>query len=164
MTNERGSRAAEDGQGLRALTQDVSELIRRLENSSVRRLMIEADGCRIEIERGPAQVGAAPAAVAAGGALPAAAEPQAAAQPDNRHPIVAPLVGRFYRSREPGARPFVEVGDVVDKGQTVGIVEAMKIMNQIQSDQAGRVAEILVPDGEYVEFQQVIMYLEPVEG
>jgi len=86
------------------------------------------------------------------------------AEPDTRHAVVAPLVGTFYRSSQPGAKPFVEVGDVVDAGQTVAIVEAMKIMNQVSTDQAGRVVEIQVQDGEWVEFQQVLMYLEPTEA
>jgi acetyl-CoA carboxylase biotin carboxyl carrier protein len=91
------------------------------------------------------------------------AEDGRAAEPDNRHPIVAPLVGTFYRSPQPGAKPFVEEGDLVEKGQTVAIVEAMKIMNQIQADRAGRVAQIMVQDAEWVEFQQVLIYLEPSE-
>ncbi len=80
---------------------------------------------------------------------------------DGRHPILAPLVGTFYRAPEPGAKPFVEEGDVVDEGQSVAIVEAMKLMNQVVADQGGRVAEILVKDGDWVEFEQVLMYLEP---
>ena len=82
---------------------------------------------------------------------------------DGRHSVIAPLVGTFYRASQPGAKPFVEEGDVVDEGQTVGIVEAMKLMNQVKADQAGRVAEIVATDGEWVEFEQVLMYLEPVE-
>ena len=82
---------------------------------------------------------------------------------EGRLPVVAPLLGTFYRSPQPGAKPFVDEGDVVDRGQTVAIVEAMKIMNQVASEHSGRVAEILVKDGDWVEFQQVLMYLEPVE-
>ena len=77
---------------------------------------------------------------------------------------MSPLVGTFYRAAQPGAKPFVEVGDVVEAGQTVAIVEAMKIMNQVTSEHGGRVAEILVGDGEWVEFHQVLMYLEPVDA
>lgn len=86
----------------------------------------------------------------------------AEARPD-RHAIVAPLVGTFYRAPEPGAAPFVEVGDVVVPDQPLGIVEAMKLMNRIVADQEGRIAEILVPDGQMVEFEQVLMYLETIE-
>jgi acetyl-CoA carboxylase biotin carboxyl carrier protein len=82
---------------------------------------------------------------------------------DGRHPIKAPLVGTFYRASQPGASPFVNEGDMVEVGQTVGIVEAMKLMNQVLADQAGKVAEIVVDDGAWVEFEQVLIYLEPVE-
>ena len=78
--------------------------------------------------------------------------------------MVAPLVGTFYRSPEPGAKPFVEVGDVVEPETEVAIVEAMKIMNRITADCAGRVTEILVSDGEMVEFGQTLMYVEASEG
>ena len=88
----------------------------------------------------------------------------APAEADNRIAVVAPLVGTFYRSPQPGAKAFVEEGDVVDKGATVCIVEAMKIMNQVSADQGGRVAEILAKDGDWVEYQQVLMYLEPIGG
>ena len=80
---------------------------------------------------------------------------------DAGHPIKAPLVGTFYRSSQPGAPPFVNEGDTVDAGQTVGIVEAMKLMNQVQADQAGKVSKILAVDGDWVEFEQTLMLLEP---
>jgi acetyl-CoA carboxylase biotin carboxyl carrier protein len=84
--------------------------------------------------------------------------------PDDRHAVVAVLVGTFYRSPEPGAAAFVEVGDVVEEGQDIAIIEAMKVMNRIQADRAGRVAEILVQDGEMVEFEQRLIILEPVDA
>ncbi len=74
------------------------------------------------------------------------------------------LVGTFYRQGEPGAPPFVEVGDVVEEGQDVAIIEAMKVMNHIQADRAGRVAEILVENGEMVEFEQRLIILEPLDS
>jgi acetyl-CoA carboxylase biotin carboxyl carrier protein len=78
--------------------------------------------------------------------------------------VTAPLVGTFYRAGEPGARPFVEVGDVIQAGQQIAIVEAMKLMNAVESDQAGRVAEILVADAESVEYAQPLILLEPLDG
>ena len=75
--------------------------------------------------------------------------------------ITSPFVGTFYRAAQPGADPFVKVGDAVDPGQTVAIVEAMKLMNQVQADVKGTVAEILLEDGQWVEFEQVLMYVEP---
>jgi len=78
--------------------------------------------------------------------------------------VIAPLVGTFYRSPSPGAKAFVEEGDVVDAGQTVAIVEAMKLMNQVTAEQGGKVAEIVAKDGDWVEFEQVLMYLDPLAG
>lgn len=148
---------------IRSLWQEARDLVKRLEGSTVQRLTVSAGEYKIEIERGAA----APAVTASGPAtagsvsMPAAEAPSEA---DNRIPVVAPLVGTFYRSPQPGARVFVEEGDVVDKGATVCIVEAMKIMNQVSADQGGRVVEILAQDGDWVEYQQVLMYLEPIGG
>jgi acetyl-CoA carboxylase biotin carboxyl carrier protein len=157
---------APDEDLVRSLWQEARDLIKRLEGSTVQRLSVEAGAYKIEIERGApsvavsGSVAAAPAAMAA----PTGVDSAAAAEADNRHPIVAPLVGTFYRSSQPGSKPFVEEGDVVDAGQTLAIVEAMKIMNQVNADRGGRVAEIVAKDGDWVEFQQVIMYLEPIGG
>ena len=85
----------------------------------------------------------------------------AAQEADNRVPVLAPLVGTFYRASQPGAKPFVQEGDVVELGQTVCIVEAMKLMNEIAAGESGKVVEITVEDGEPVEFEQILMYLEP---
>ncbi len=78
---------------------------------------------------------------------------------DNRVPVLAPLVGTFYGAAQPGAKPFVEVGSSVEPGQTVCIVEAMKMMNEVAAGEGGKVAEIVVENGEWVEFEQVLMYL-----
>jgi acetyl-CoA carboxylase biotin carboxyl carrier protein len=85
-------------------------------------------------------------------------------QVDNRIPVLAPLVGTFYTAPKPGAKPFVEVGDSVDAGQPVCIVEAMKMMNEVVAGESGKVAEIAAENGEWVEFEQVLMYLEPPEA
>ncbi|MEX0659424.1 MAG: acetyl-CoA carboxylase biotin carboxyl carrier protein [Egibacteraceae bacterium] len=105
---------------------------------------------------------------ATGGAMvvpahPGAAPDSAVAEEDTegRHVIVAPLVGTFYRSPDPSADPFVEEGDEVEAGADVGIIEAMKIMNNIQAEQAGTITKILVSDGEMVEFGQELMVIEP---
>jgi acetyl-CoA carboxylase biotin carboxyl carrier protein len=75
--------------------------------------------------------------------------------------VLAPLVGTFYSSAQPGAKAFAEVGSSVEPGQTVCIVEAMKMMNEVAAGEGGKVAEILVENGDWVEFEQVLMYLEP---
>jgi acetyl-CoA carboxylase biotin carboxyl carrier protein len=74
------------------------------------------------------------------------------------------LVGTYYRSPEPGAKPFVEVGDVVEPDQEVGIIEAMKIMNRIVAETGGRVAELVANDGDMVEFGQPLILLEPLDA
>jgi acetyl-CoA carboxylase biotin carboxyl carrier protein len=147
---------------IRSVWEEARDLVKRLEGSTVRRFSVQAGETRIEIERTASGVAVAPAAApaAAAAAAPATAEE---VELDGRHPVVAPLVGTFYRAAQPGAKPFVEEGDVVDEGQTVAIVEAMKLMNQVKAEQGGRVAQIVCSDGDWVEFEQPLMYLEPVE-
>ena len=110
----------------------------------------------------PAPVMAPVAAVAAPAAPVAAApaaEPVAAAEPSG-HAVKSPMVGTFYRSSSPGAAPFVEVGSVVKEGDTLCIVEAMKILNEIESDKAGTVKEILCVNGQAVEYGQPLFIIE----
>lgn len=76
--------------------------------------------------------------------------------------VCAPMVGTFYRSPEPGAPPFVDVGEIVEPGQQVGILEAMKLMNSIEAEVHGRVVEILVPDAAPVEYEQRLIALDPL--
>ena len=144
---------------------EARDLIKRLEGSTVQRFSVEAGDTKIEIERGMAAgaVVSAPMSTATVGAVPVADEAAGAAELDGRHPIKAPLVGTFYRSPTPGAPAFVQEGDVVDEGQTVAIVEAMKLMNQVQADQGGKISEIVAEDGQWVEFEQTLMLLEPPE-
>src|SRR5207249_771517 len=150
-----------DQELVRLMWQEARDLLKRLEGSAVRRMSVQAGEYKVEIELG----GFAEAVAITRGA-PAAlgAEPARVVALDSRMPVVAPLVGTFYRSPQPGAKVFVEEGDVVEPGQTVGIVEAMKIMNQVASEHRGRVVDIAVKDGEWVEFQQPLVYLEPLEG
>ena len=107
-------------------------------------------------------VAAAPAPVAAAPAPAAEAAPAAAAAPaaSQAGSVTSPMVGTAYVSPEPGAPPFVKVGDQVAEGQTVLIVEAMKVMNPIRAPHAGTVQQILVSDGQPVEFGEVIMVIQ----
>ncbi|MGF6791077.1 acetyl-CoA carboxylase biotin carboxyl carrier protein [Paraburkholderia sp. 35.1] len=89
----------------------------------------------------------APTAPAGAPATPAAAAPQG-------HVVTSPMVGTFYRAPSPGADPFVQVGDTVKEGQTICIIEAMKLLNEIESDKSGVVKEILVENGQAVEYGQ----------
>ena len=118
---------------------------------------------RIRVTRQPGPVHAAVAAASAAAPMAVAAAPAAAAVEDlSKHPgaVTSPMVGTAYLSPQPGAPAFVRVGDTVSAGQPLLIVEAMKVMNQIRSTKAGRVARILVEDTAPVEFGQVLVILE----
>ncbi|MBP2327260.1 acetyl-CoA carboxylase biotin carboxyl carrier protein [Kibdelosporangium banguiense] len=99
-------------------------------------------------------------------AVPAAPHAAEATSTDTaeRHALCAALVGTFYRALEPGAKPFVQVGDLVEAGQQVAIIEAMKLMNPVTADVRGRVVEFLANDAEPVEYGQPLLVLEPEEA
>ena len=145
----------------------LKELIALLEASSVTTLKIQKGDASYEVSRlGMPMVGFPPASHHAvlGGpeeeeAAPKAAVPHAA--PSNLIDIKSPMVGTFYRSPEPGADPYVKAGSRVAPGQTLCIIEAMKIMNEIESEVSGRVREVLVDDSQPVEFGQVLFRVEP---
>ncbi len=102
-----------------------------------------------------------PPAVVAAEAAPAAAEkPAAAAAPANTVTIKSPMVGTFYRSASPDKPPFVKVGDMVETGQRVCIIEAMKLFNEIESDVKGKIVKILVDDAKPVEYDQPLFLVE----
>ncbi|NOK20092.1 acetyl-CoA carboxylase biotin carboxyl carrier protein, partial [Corallococcus carmarthensis] len=97
---------------------------------------------------------------AAAPAAPAAAAPEKPAEKPG-HLVTSPFVGTFYRTPAPDQPPFVDVGTVVRKGQVLCIVEAMKLMNEIESEVSGRIAEVLVENGRPVEFGQALFRIEP---
>jgi acetyl-CoA carboxylase biotin carboxyl carrier protein len=100
---------------------------------------------------------AAPSPEAAAGAAPAAAPVQAEAA---GHAVKSPMVGTFYRAASPGAKPFVEVGSQVKEGQTICIIEAMKILNEIEADKSGTVTQVLCENGQAVEYGQPLLMIE----
>ena len=104
----------------------------------------------------PMQAPVAPAPVAA----PVAELPSPAAAAPTGHVVKSPMVGTFYRSSSPGAKPFVEVGSQVKEGETVCIIEAMKILNEIEADKSGTVTRILCENGQAVEFGQPLLIVE----
>ncbi|AEI78439.1 biotin carboxyl carrier protein of acetyl-CoA carboxylase AccB [Cupriavidus necator N-1] len=126
----------------------------------------EGDG-KVRIVKQPPQIVAAPMAMPQMQALPpaAAAAPAAApaaepvAQLPAGHVVTSPMVGTFYRAPSPGAAPFVNVGDSVKEGQTVCIIEAMKLLNEIECDKAGVIKEILVENGQAVEYGQPLFVI-----
>jgi acetyl-CoA carboxylase biotin carboxyl carrier protein len=154
--NPNGQRSEPTAEAVQLVVKETKELVRTLEGTAVSKVRIKTESFTIEVEReGGTIVAVAPAAGAApvaAGAAPTASTPGAMA-------VVAPLVGVFYRS-SPGAKPLVEVGDTVERGQVVGIVEAMKVMNEVSSDYRGVVTEILVGDGEAVQYEQRLMLID----
>jgi acetyl-CoA carboxylase biotin carboxyl carrier protein len=141
----------------------LAELLREYGLSEVE---VEREGVRIRLRREAAPLVSAPAAPAS--TAPAAAPApslMAAATPgaDDAHllTIEAPMVGTFYRAPSPDAQPFVREGDRVKKGQVVCIIEAMKLMNEIESKVAGRVAKVVVENSQPVEYGQPLFLLEP---
>ncbi len=167
--------------------EQIKELIELVAQRKLQGLEVERSGFRLKIDGqgGPAP---APAAAAAEGAVPAAnpaappaapaapaAEPAASAGtaepsaeedegvevPADAHVIKSPIVGTFYRAPSPDADPYVEVGDKVKKGQVLCIVEAMKLMNEIESEGAGTVVEIFAENAQPVEFGEPLFAVKP---
>jgi len=146
----------------------VKKLIELLEESNISEIEIQEGEESVRISRHPNGFGAMqqpmvmPQAMAPAAAAPAAsgapASDAAPAQPAG-HAVTSPMVGTFYRSPAPGSKAFVEVGQSIKKGDTVCIVEAMKMMNQIEADKDGVIEAILVEDGEPVEFDQPMIII-----
>jgi acetyl-CoA carboxylase biotin carboxyl carrier protein len=153
----------------------VKKLIELLEESGIAEIEIKEGEEAVRISRMPsggaithlhpmmqAPVMAAPPALAAPVAA-AAAPAGAAAAPArraNEHVVAAPMVGTFYASASPGAKSFVEIGSEVKEGQVLCIIEAMKMMNQIESDKAGKITAIMATNGDPVEFGQPLFVIE----
>ena len=158
----------------------VKKLIEMLDGSSVDSIEISSDkGMKIRISKSPAQRGAvqvaAPMPVSA--MLPAAApeprsstpigipavqEPEAAPAPRSKLlEVKSPMVGTYYAFPEPGAKPFITEGGRIEQGQTLCIIEAMKIMNEIESEFSGTIREILVENAQPVEYGQVLFRIDP---
>jgi acetyl-CoA carboxylase biotin carboxyl carrier protein len=140
----------------------IRELARLLDETGLTEIEFERDGQRVRVAR-QAQIAAAPmpSATPMEAAVPTLATNAGAIDPA-KHPgvVTSPMVGTAYVGPEPGARPFVEVGSRVRAGDTLLIVEAMKTMNQIPSPRAGTVIQILIEDGQPVEFGEPLMIIE----
>ena len=152
----------------------MQELIDLLGKDNVREVEVERGlfgRGRVRVATGPAESTSPQTVVVQS---EAAQTPAAAAQPEqtaatdatgpdtgNLHTVASPLVGLFYRAPAPDAPPFVEEGDIVEAGQTLCVVETMKIMNEIESDVAGRVARTLVENGQPVEYNTPLFLIEP---
>ena len=143
----------------------VKKLIELLEESGIAEIEIKEGEESVRISRATSSVAvAAPAPVAAPVAAPAApaAAPAAASEPEAPagHSVKSPMVGTFYRAPSPEAKNFTEVGDTVAIGDTLCIIEAMKMMNQIEADKAGTIKAILIDDAAPVEFDEPLFIIE----
>jgi acetyl-CoA carboxylase biotin carboxyl carrier protein len=145
----------------------LKTLIELVETSGIAELELQEGEERVRITRASAAGATAPAAPPAVApasvviAAPSAAAPVTPPPPEAAgHVLKSPMVGTFYRAAQPGAKPFVEIGDSVQAGDTLCIIEAMKLMNEIEADQAGVVKQVLVENGQPVEFGQPLIILE----
>ena len=148
----------------------VKKLIELLEESGISELEINEGEESVRISRygstpppAPASYAAAPAAPtpATAAPSPAAADTESAEEElPSGHVVTSPMVGTFYSASSPGAKPFVNIGDSVTEGETVCIVEAMKILNQIEADASGTIKAVLVENAQPVEYGQPLMIIE----
>jgi len=151
----------------------IKKLIELLEESGIAEIEIKEGEEALRISRMPTGAAVAqlphvaalplpaPLQVSAKPAAPAPAETAAAAKAkSSEHVITAPMVGTFYGAPSPGAKPFIEIGDEIKVGQVLCIIEAMKMMNQIEADRAGRVTSIMARNGDPVEFGQPLFVVE----
>src|SRR4051812_12539631 len=141
----------------------IRELALLLDETSLTEIEIERSGLRVRVARNISIAASAPAVFQSTAAAPAVQAAAVAAIADiAKHPgvVPSPMVGTAYWASEPGAKPFIEVGAKVSVGQTLLIIEAMKTMNQIPSPRAGTVTQILVDDGQPVEFAEPLVIIE----
>ncbi len=149
--------------------EEITRLINFLEEKNLSHFELEVEGFKIKITRGISSLSPQEASVSQpfpspppAGNSPLSPETQPQAQSDNRHFITSPMVGTFYRAPDPNSPPFVDVGDEIKKSQTLCIIEAMKLMNEIESDVDGIVTEIFVENGKPVEYGQKLFAIRPV--
>jgi acetyl-CoA carboxylase biotin carboxyl carrier protein len=135
----------------------IRKLAELLEETGLNEIEYEKEGERIRVNRGGSVVAAAPAHAPA---APVVAVPAATPEGPPAGAVLSPMVGTAYLSSEPGSKPFIAVGDRVTLGQTLLIIEAMKVMNPIPAPHAGTVTQILVADGRPVEYGEVLLVLE----
>ncbi len=146
---------------------EIKEMLNLMNENSLVELEIEKDGMRVRLKKAaaPAENYSGPIMIEREKTVPAAGKEfvEPAKQKDaNTLEIKAPMVGTFYRAPTPEAPPYVEVGQIIEAGQVVCIIEAMKLMNEIKSEIKGKLVEILVENTEPVEFGQSMFIIEPL--
>jgi acetyl-CoA carboxylase biotin carboxyl carrier protein len=145
---------------------ELRALLRLMEGSDLEELELDEGGRRVRIRRRAAAVVPAVQATRGPSGAPAVAKPTPTAglagpEATGLVPVESPMVGTFYRAPAPDAEPYVKEGDFVQKGTVVCIIEAMKLMNEIETEVAGRMAKVLVENGQPVEFGQPLFLIEP---
>lgn len=160
---------------------ELQELIDFIAKSGLNKVNIETEEFKISVQREPSYKPAvtlsaapatspapapaavsAPAAPAAAPAAPTAAPAAATPAAENYVPLKSPMIGTFYRSSSPESPAFVQVGDLVEKGQVICIIEAMKLFNEIEAEQSGRVVKAMVENASPVEYDQPLFLIEPM--
>ena len=151
---------------------ELQELLDFIAKSGLNKVNIETEEFKISVQRDPtvkhvmsaaapvATQVLAPAAAAAPAALAAASATPAEAAGSNHRPLKAPMIGTFYRSSGPDSPVFVQVGDMVEKGQVICIIEAMKLFNEIEAEESGRIVKALVENATPVEYDQPLFLIE----
>lgn len=147
---------------------EISKLVEFLEEKDLSDFELEVEGLKIKISR--ASSGTAPPIIAASSTAPMEGELETSSKPEtskpakgenNIHYILSPMVGTFYRSPDPASPAFVEKGDKIEKNQTLCIIEAMKLMNEIESDINGTITDVFVQNGKPIEYGQKLFAIKP---
>ena len=133
---------------------NVSELEITEAEGKVR--IVKSSGAPLVVQQPAVAIAAAPVFAPIAAAPPADAAPAV----ETSHAVKSPMVGTFYRSASPGAKPFIEVGDIVKEGETICIIEAMKILNEIEADKSGTISKILCQNGQAVEYGQPLFLID----
>jgi acetyl-CoA carboxylase biotin carboxyl carrier protein len=146
---------------------EIQTLIKFISSSLVDEVSIEQKDFKINIKRNlppvAAPITAAPQQITVSAPAPVAALPPVEAAPvTNTVELKSPMIGTFYRKSSPDKPVFVEVGDIIEKGQVICIIEAMKLFNEIEAEASGKVVKILVDDSQPVEYDQPLLLIEPV--
>lgn len=149
-------------------TKEIRDLIDFIANTGLNEVKIETDELRLSVKRESGKTKVIEAAVAQAAPVAAAPAPAAAAAPAAKDDsnagyveVKSPMIGTFYRAANPESDPFMNVGDSVSVGQTVCIVEAMKLFNEIESEVSGKIVKVLVDNGTPVEFDQPLFLVDP---
>ena len=158
---KRGGEAGKHVPDASTIVSSVRTLVDIMRSGNINELDVTFGKVSIRLRSGSATAAPAPAAAPAATLTEVVID---TAPPNHEQQITAPMVGTFYSSPTPGSPPYVKVGDHVEVGQTIGIIEAMKIMNEIAADRAGLVTAVLVENGQAVEYGSPIVRLDPTRA